>query len=267
MDDPAIEVFAKLSEIQLKRYFEPREGLFLAETTEVILRALDKGYEPFCLLLEEGKQGEDVEEVLRRVHEIPVYEAKYEVLKDLVGFPLTRGALCAMRRKPLPSIKDVLDQAKNVVVLEEVMNPTNIGAIFRSAAALGMDGVLLTKGCADPLYRRAIRVSMGTVFQIPWTFMDTELCDLDALKEKGFVSISAALTKETIPVDDPRLKRIEKKAVLLGSEKNGLAPKTIQSSDYTVRIPMFHGVDSLNVAAASAIVFWEMGKRDRLAEM
>ena len=165
-----------------------------------------------------------------------------------------------MRRKPLSSVVDILEKVKRVVVLEEVMNPTNVGAIFRSAAALGMDGILLTKGCSDPLYRRAIRVSMGTVFQLPWTFMHTETVDLSVLKENGFAPIAAALTNETVSVDDPILKQLEKKAVLLGSEKTGLADQTIRGCDYTVKIPMHHEVDSLNVAAASAVLFWELGK-------
>lgn len=257
--DPALDIFARLNENQLKHYFEPEEGIFLAETSEVILRALELGYDPLCLLLEEGKDQTSFQTLIRRVPNIPIYEADYEVLKELTGFPLTRGALCAMRRKPLIQPEDLLENCRRVVVLEEVMNPTNVGAIFRSAAALGMDGVLLTKGYSDPLYRRSIRVSMGGVFQIPWTFMETEKTDLPLLHSLGFTTVAMALRKETTRIDDPKLKETEKIAVLLGSEKTGLLEETIGNCQRTVKIPMAHGVDSLNVAGASAIAFWELG--------
>ncbi|MBR5003985.1 MAG: RNA methyltransferase, partial [Erysipelotrichaceae bacterium] len=196
-------------------------------------------------------------EIIERCHDIPVYAAELSVLTQMTGFQLTRGALCAMKRKELPSVKEILKDAKRVAVLESVMNPTNIGAIFRSAAALNMDAVLLTKGCSDPLYRRASRVAMGTVFQIPWTTID----NLNELKELGFKTAAMALCDDSVSIDDPELMSEEKLAIVLGTEGDGLAKSTIADCDYTVKIPMSHGVDSLNVASASAVAFWQLGNK------
>lgn len=259
---PALDVYARLSEAQLLNREHPEEGLFIAESPRVIGRALDAGCVPVSLLLEDRHVAGEAQEIIARCGEIPVYTAPFDVLTQLTGFQLTRGALCAMRRPRLPSVAEVCAGASRVVVLENVMNPTNIGAIFRSAAALGMDAVLLTPACSNPLYRRAIRVSMGTVFQIPWTFLPDEpgtdwVRELQAL---GFQTAAMALREDACSVDDPRLKAAERLAIALGTEGDGLSAHTIDSCDYTVCIPMAHGVDSLNVAAASAVVFWALRK-------
>ncbi len=261
---PELEVYARLTEGQLKNRAEPEKGLFIAESPKVIDRALDAGYEPVSLLMERKHIEGQAREIVARCGEIPVYTSELSVLKELTGFPLTRGVLCAMRRKPLPEAEAVCAGAKRVAVLEEVVNPTNVGAIFRSAAALGMDAVLLTPGSCDPLYRRAVRVSMGTVFQIPWAFLGEEIADwphpgMDRLRTLGLKTVAMALEDDSVSIDDPCLAAEEKLALILGTEGEGLAARTIADCDYTARIPMSHGVDSLNVAAASAVAFWQLG--------
>ncbi len=260
---PELDVYARLTEAQLMNRFEPEKALFIAESPNVILRALDGGYEPVSLLMERRHIDGQAKEVIRRCGDVPVYTSTLDVLTQLTGFPLTRGVLCAMRRPSLPALEQILAGARRIVVLDNVQNPTNVGAIFRSAAALGMDAVLLTPGCSDPLYRRAARVSMGTVFQIPWTFLCSEAAQWPAegmgmLKALGFQTAALALKEDTLAIDDPRLKQARKLALLLGSEGHGLTEQTISLCDYTVKIPMYHGVDSLNVAAASAVAFWEL---------
>lgn len=263
---PELDIYARLNENQLLHYYEPDTGIFIAESPNVIIRALNAGYEPLSILLEEKEIESDAKKIIELCDNIPIFTAKLDVLTKLTGFQLTRGLLCAMYRKTLPSISDVCKNAKRIVILENVMNPTNIGAIFRSAAALNMDAVLLTHGCADPLYRRASRVSMGTVFQIPWTYIGNDTKDwyesgMDMIKEQGFKTVAMALRKDSMNVDDPRLMSEEKLAIILGTEGDGLSDSTINDCDYTVCIPMSHGVDSLNVAAASAVAFWQLGKR------
>ncbi len=253
---PELDVYARLTENQLLNREHPEQGLFIAESPKVAERALEAGYEPVSVLLEEKHIGGEAKALLARMGDVPVYTAPFEVLTQLTGFPLTRGLLCAMRRKPLPAPEDVLRGAKRVAVLENVMNPTNVGAIFRSAAALGMDAVLLTPACSNPLYRRAIRVSMGTVFQVPWTFLGENW--LAELKSQGFKTAAMALSDDSVSIRDRRLLQEEKLAVILGTEGDGLASATIAGCDYTVRIPMAHGVDSLNVAAASAVAFFQL---------
>lgn len=252
---PELDVYARLTENQLLNREHPEDGLFIAESPIVAERALNAGYEPVSMLLEKKHIETQAAALIDRCH-VPVYTAEFDILTQLTGFQLTRGVLCAMRRKPLPSLEDVCKNAKRVAVLENVMNPTNVGAIFRSAAALHMDAVLLTSACSDPLYRRAIRVSMGTVFQIPWTFVPE---DWPAqLKKLGFATAAMALTDNSVSIRDPRLAKEEKLAIVLGTEGDGLAETTIAQCDYTVKIPMSHGVDSLNVAAASAVAFWQL---------
>ncbi|MBR5521516.1 MAG: RNA methyltransferase [Oscillospiraceae bacterium] len=255
---PELDFYARLSEKQLAHYYEPETGLFIAESPKVIERALNAGHEPVSFLVEDRHIDTQAREILDRCGDIPVYTASFELLKQLTGFELTRGMLALMRRKELPYINDVCKDMRRVVVLENVMNPTNVGAIFRSAAALNMDAVLLTKGCSDPLYRRATRVSMGTVFQIPWTFVNENW--QAQLKELGFKTAAMALCEDTVNIDTPQLMAEEKLAVVMGTEGDGLANTTIENCDYTVKIPMTHGVDSLNVAAASAVAFWQLGK-------
>lgn len=256
---PELDVFARLTEAQLRNRFEPKKGMFIAESPKVIGRALDAGFQPVSLLVERGHCNEEAQAVIARCGDVPVYTAPLDVLTQLTGFQLTRGMLCAMLRRPLPTPAQVLDGAKRVVVLESVMNPTNVGAIFRSAAALGMDAVLLTRGSVDPLYRRSARVSMGTVFQVPWTFLDENWTEY--LHQQGFTTAALALTDDSISITDPALAREEHLALVLGTEGDGLAQSTIAACDYTVKIPMSHGVDSLNVAAASAVAFWELRSR------
>lgn len=257
--DPELDVYARLTEAQLLNRFEPKKGMFIAESPKVIARALDAGCQPVSFLVERNHVNREAEEVIDRCPEVPVFTAPLDVLTQLTGFQLTRGMLCAMRRPPLPELSQVLAGAKRIAVLEEVMNPTNVGAIFRSAAALGFDGVLLTAGCTNPLYRRSARVSMGTVFQIPWTFVGEDW--QEKLRENGFKTAAAALTDKSVSIEDPDLCAEERLAVVLGSEGDGLAQSTITACDYTVRIPMYHGVDSLNVAAASAVIFWQLRSR------
>ena len=263
---PELDVYARLNENQLLHYYEPNGGIFIAESPNVILRALDAGYAPISLLLERKHIDGQAQEVIARCGNIPVYTADTHVLTQLTGFQLTRGVLCAMHRAPLPSVAEVCANARRIVILENVMNPTNVGAIFRSAAALNMDAVLLTQACSNPLYRRASRVSMGTVFQIPWTYLEGNASHwpqpgMKQLKDLGFKTVAMALTDNSISIDDPRLMAEDKLAIILGTEGDGLASQTIADCDYTVRIPMSHGVDSLNVAAASAVAFWQLGNR------
>jgi len=256
--DPALDVYARLSENQLVCREHPEEGLFIAESPKVIERALDGGCVPVSFLVEDRHVDTQAKDLIDRCGDIPVYTAPFDVLTQLTGFKLTRGMLCAMRRPAPKTAAQVCENARRVAVLENVMNPTNIGAIFRSAAALGMDAVLLTPACSDPLYRRAIRVSMGTVFQVPWAWLE----DFSRLRELGFQTAAMALKEDTLSIRDPRLASAEKLAVVLGTEGDGLAEATIANCDYTVKIPMSHGVDSLNVAAASAVAFWQLGNNE-----
>ena len=259
-----LDVYARLSEGQLLNRHEPENGIFIAESPKVIERALDAGCQPVSLLLEPKHITGEAREIIARCGSVPVYTAEFDVLKQLTGFPLTRGALCAMRRPPLPEMETICRNARRIAVLENVVNPTNVGAIFRSAAALGMDAVLLTPACSNPLYRRSIRVSMGTVFQIPWTYIGRNATQwpgdgMNLLESFGFKTVAMALTDDSVSIDDPCLKSADKLAVILGTEGDGLSSDTIARCDYTVRIPMSHGVDSLNVAAASAVAFWQLG--------
>lgn len=263
---PGPDIYAIRSEGQLLHFHEPDPGLFIAESPRVIERALDAGYRPVSFLLERKHISGEAGEILRRCKGIPVYTADSEVLAQLTGFKLTRGALCAMQRRPLPSPAQICREARRIVILEDVVNPTNIGAIFRSAAALNMDAVLLTSACSDPLYRRSVRVSMGTVFQIPWTYLEKNcgkwpMSGMDLLRKMGFRTAAMALREDSVNITDSRLRNEEKLAVIMGTEGEGLSDDTISACDYTVRIPMSHGVDSLNVAAASAIAFWQLGQR------
>lgn len=258
--NPALDVYARLTENQLLNRADPDNALFVAESPLVIGRALDAGCEPVSFLMErQHTQGKGREILARCCQDIPVYTADESVLTQLTGFHLTRGMLCAMRRPKLQSVEDVCRDARRLVVLENVMNPTNIGAIFRSAAALGMDAVLLTTAGSDPLYRRASRVSMGNVFLIPWTYLPESGDWTQLLRDLGFRTVAMALRNDSVRLDDPRLAAEEKLAIVMGTEGDGLASSTIASCDYTVRIPMYHGVDSLNVAAASAVAFYELG--------
>ena len=267
---PELDVYARLSEVQLLRYNEPGLGLFICESPKVVLRALDAGYEPISILVEEKELKDEVLDIINRCDSIysniPIYTADYNTLSQLTGFNLTRGMLCCMKRMEMPKVKDIVKDTRRVAVMEDVVNPTNVGAIFRSAAALNMDAILLTPACSNPLYRRAARVSMGTVFQAPWTFFengpseDPNLHYINELKELGFKTVAFALRDDSISIDDPILASKEKLAIILGTEGEGLQDSTLAACDYTVKIPMSHGVDSLNVAAASAIAFWELGK-------
>ena len=259
LTSPELDIYARLNETQLRHLYEPKPGIFIAESPRVIERALDAGCVPISCLCERRHIEGAAEDILSRCGEIPVYTAEYEVLTKLTGFALTRGMLCAMYRPKLPTVQEVCQNAHRIAVLEDIVNPTNIGAIFRSAAALQMDAVLLTPACSDPLYRRAIRVSMGTVFQIPWTYLDQD--GLDSIRKMGFKTAAMALRDDSVSIDDPALEKEEKLAIVLGTEGDGLASSTIEGCDYTVRIPMACGVDSLNVAAASAVAFWQLGRR------
>lgn len=309
-DAPELDVYARLTENQLINRHEPEKGMFIAESPKVIERALDAGYMPVSILMEKQHIEGEGQKILARCGEIPVYTAEFDVLTKLTGFQLTRGMLCAMYRQPLPSVQSVCKGAKRIAVLENVVNPTNVGAIFRSAAALGMDAVLLTTGCSNPFYRRAIRVSMGTVFQVPWTYLGEETKpetvrkpeseeekktgteikqnpepeeekELETerernpkqeektdsgnwqaqLRELGFHTVAMALKEDSLSIDNPKLMNADKLAIVLGTEGDGLAPETIAVCDDTVCIPMAHGVDSLNVAAASAVAFWQLGRQ------
>ena len=300
LDVPELQIYYNLNEAQLFHYFEPKPGIFIAESPKVIERALDAGCVPMSFLMEKKHVKTQAKEILARCeklqsqdikqtdkmeaengnssmaaeheipvcaaeHEIPVYMAEIEVLAKITGYQLTRGMLCAMYRPTLPSVEQLCKNARRVAILENVVNPTNVGAIFRSAAALGMDAVLLTPACADPLYRRASRVSMGTVFQIPWTYFDKNVSwpdgAMDVLHKLGYKTAAMALRDDSVSIDDEKMMAEEKLAIVLGTEGEGLADHTIADCDYTVKIPMTHGVDSLNVAAASAVAFWQLGMK------
>ena len=260
-----LDVYARTSEVQLLRYYEPDPGLFIAESPKVIERALNAGYEPISFLVEQKDMEGEAKELLEHYPEVPVYTAEYDVLVGMTGYALARGMLCAMKRRTLPSVEEICKNSRRVAILENIVNPTNIGAIFRSAAALHMDAVLLTGGCSNPLYRRAARVSMGTVFQIPWTYFEKKTSwpeeGMKKIQNLGFKTVAMALREDSYSIDDPKLLAEEKLAVILGTEGDGLASQTIADCDYTVKIPMAHGVDSLNVAAASAVAFWELGRK------
>lgn len=258
---PELDVYARLSEAQLLTREFPEKGLFIAESPKVIERALDAGYEPVSCLMEKRHIEGEGKPILERIKDVPIFCAEFDILTQLTGFKLTRGMLCAMKRKPLQSVKEICESKSRIVILDRVMNPTNVGAIIRSAAALGMDAVILTPGCSDPLYRRAARVSMGTVFQIDWTFSADE--SLDEIKALGFKTIAMALKDDSVSIDDPRLAEENKLAVIMGTEGDGLSDQTIYDCDYTVKIPMYHGVDSLNVAAASAVAFYQLSNKNK----
>lgn len=260
-DDPALDVYARMSEGQLLNRHEPEKGLFIAESPKVIERALDAGCVPVSCLVEDRQIEGEAASVLARLVQVPVHTAPFSVLTQLTGFKLTRGMLCAMKRPAAPKPEKLCCGSCRLAILEHVVNPTNVGAIIRSAAALGMDGVLLTPDCSDPLYRRAIRVSMGTVFQIPWAFFSEDVDWMEFLKTMGFRTVAMALRRDTVAIDDPKLLSEERLAIILGTEGEGLEEETIDRCDYTVKIPMAAGVDSLNVAAASAVAFWELGRK------
>ncbi len=261
LSDPRLEVYSNLNEAKLSNFEGFEYGLFIAESPLVIGRALNAGYEPVSILIEDREIENCGKDLIERCPGIPVFTASSDVLTGITGYKLTRGMLCAMKRKVLPAVTDILDNSEKIAVLDNVMNPTNVGAIFRSAAALGMDAVILTSGSSDPLYRRSVRVSMGNVFLIPWTVCNTDSSlFIKLLREKGFVSAALALTDNSISLLDERVKGAAKIALFLGSEGEGLPEKTISSCDYTIKIPMFYDVDSLNVSAASAVAFWELGK-------
>ena len=256
---PGVKLFSQLTEAQLRQLSEESQGVFIAESPKVIRVALEAGYEPLALLCERKHIEGDAQDIIARCGDIPVYTGERALLAELTGYTLTRGVLCAMRRPTLPSATAICKEARRVALIEGVVDTTNIGAIFRSAAALGIDAVLLTRNSCDPLNRRAIRVSMGTVFLVPWTWLDEPL---SALQAQGFETVAMALTPEARPIDDPLFKQIERRVIILGTEGDGLPQSSIAKADHVAIIPMAHGVDSLNVAAASAVMFWEMRKRD-----
>lgn len=265
-DLPELEVFAHLTEAQLRNRLEPEKGLFIAESPKVITCALDAGYEPVSFLMEKKHIHGQASGIIGRCGDVPVFTSASDLLAELTGYRLTRGILCAMRRPPLPCVEDLCAGARRVAILENIVDATNIGAIFRSAAALHMDAVLVTPSCCDPLNRRAVRVSMGTVFQVPWTRIGNDPSawpqpGIARLHRLGFQVAAMALSDKAISIEDPRLLAVEKLAIVLGTEGDGLAPRTIADCDYTVCIPMSHGVDSLNVAAASAVAFWQLRTR------
>lgn len=257
LEQRGVEVYASLTEAQLRNSIDPERGVFIAESPKVIDVALDAGYEPLSLLCEQKHITGDAAGIVARMGNLPVYTGERELLERLTGYRLTRGVLCAMRRKPAADLKSVVGDASRVCVIDSVSDTTNIGAIFRSAAALGVDAVCLTRGSCDPLNRRAVRVSMGSVFLVPWTWIDSA----GDLREFGFKTVALALTDRSLPIDAEELKREDKLAMILGTEGDGLSDSVIEDADYTVRIPMFHGVDSLNVAAASAVAFWELRRK------
>ena len=258
--DPELDIYARLTEVQLLNRREPDKGIFIAESPKVIERALNAGCVPISFLMETRHVENQAKQLIARCGDIPVFTAELDVLTQLTGFKLTRGMLCAMYRPKLPTVEDICKNARRVAVLEDVMNPTNVGAIFRSAAALGIDAVVLTSASSDPLYRRSIRVSMGTVFQVPWTYLGEG--GISDLRRLGFKTAAMALKSDSLPIYDPRLAKIDKLAIVLGTEGDGLAAGTIADCDYTVLIPMSHGVDSLNVAAASAVAFYQLAALD-----
>ncbi len=260
---PELDIYARLTENQLVNRANPEMAMFICESPVVIERALDAGCKPMSFLMEKKHVDGKGKELIDRCSDVPVFAAELEVLTELTGFHLTRGMLCAMLRPKLPSPEEICSNAKRVAVLENVMNPTNIGAIFRSAAALGMDAVLLTSAGSDPLYRRAVRVSMGTVFQVPWTYLPEDRSWTELLQGMGFKTVAMALRDDSVSIADPKLNAEEKLAIVLGTEGDGLASNTIANCDYTVKIPMSHGVDSLNVAAASAVAFYQLGNIEK----
>lgn len=255
LSHPGVEVFSTLTEIQLRNRIEPDKGIFIVESPKVIKRALDAGYEPLAILCEQKHITGDAADIIERCGDLPVYTGSRELLAELTGYVLTRGVLCAMRRPVPRSMEEVCREARRIVVIDSVVDVTNIGAIFRSAAALGIDAVLLTRNSCDPLNRRAVRVSMGSVFFVPWTWMDGSLSEL---KNLGFRTAAMALTDNSISIDNPILATEPKLAIVMGNEGDGLSCETIAEADYVVRIPMSHGVDSLNVAAAAAVAFWQL---------
>lgn len=261
INNSELDIFTKYTENQLAHIYEPEKGLFIAESIKVLKRALAGGYIPECALVED-KVSAEVETILADYPSVRIFSAPFEVLTNITGYHMTGGVICAMKRKELPSVRGIIEGKRRIALLEDVVNPTNLGAIFRNAAALNFDGVLLSPGCCDPLYKRAIRVSMGTVFQIPWTFADAGWpgSAMNLLKEEGFATAAMALDSRAISIKDEKLRAEEKMVVLLGSEGNGLTDETLSLCDYTVMIPMSHNVDSLNVAAASALAFWELGQ-------
>lgn len=266
VSSPGPNVFSRLTEAQLRSRREPEKGIFIAESPKVIGHALNAGYEPVSLLMERKHITGQAREIITRCGDVPVYTADSELLAGLTGYRLTRGILCAMRRPKLPGIEDICIGARRLAVLEGIVDPTNVGAIFRSAAALGIDAVLVTPTCCDPLHRRAVRVSMGTVFQVPWTHIPSEASELPLtgikhLRRLGFKTVALALSDEAVSIEDPRLLAEEKLAIVLGTEGDGLPRGTIAACDYTACIPMSHQVDSLNVAAASAVAFWQLSVR------
>lgn len=263
---PELDPFVRLTDMELRSKLEPERGIFIAESPKVINLALNAGFEPISLIMERKHIDGPGKEIIDRCPNIPVYTADNDVLEALTGFPMTRGILCAMHRRPLPSVDDVCCGAKRIAILENVTDVTNIGAIFRSAAGIGIDAVLVTPSCCDPLYRRSVRVSMGTIFQIPWTYIGEKNTDwpsrgLEKLHSLGFKTAAMALCDDSLSIDDSRLAEEEQLAIILGTEGDGLLPKTIAECDYTIRIEMKHGVDSLNVAAASAVAFWQLRKK------
>lgn len=263
LEDERLDAYARLTEVQLRNRLEPEKGIFIAESEKVIMRALDAGYIPQSLLIPEHRLQRSAALIERIETDLPVFVAPSNEIEKLTGFELTRGVLCAMKRKPLPSLEKLVKNACRIAVLEDITNHTNVGAVFRNAAALGFDAVIITPGCCDPLYRRAIRVSMGTVFQVPWTRFegsveDWHISGVGQLKQLGFTTVALALHDESITIDDSCLHNSERLAVLLGTEGDGLDQRTIEASDYVAKIPMREGVDSLNVAAASAVAFWEL---------
>ena len=264
---PELDVYARLTEAQLLNRDKPEQGMFIAESPKVVERALEAGCVPVSMLVEKKHLQGEAKHIVERCEDVPVYTAELDVLTQLTGFGMTRGMLCCMLRPTLPSVEEVCRGARRIAVMENVVNPTNVGAIFRSAAALNMDAVLLTTACCNPLYRRAIRVSMGTVFQVPWTFIGGDEAGwpdggMAQLRELGYKTVAMALTDKSVSIRDPRLLKEDKLAIILGTEGDGLADETIARCDYTVKIPMSHGVDSLNVAAASAVAFWELGREE-----
>ena len=254
IQDPRVAAFATMTETQLRNRLNAEQGLFIAESPKVIRVALQAGYEPMALLCEQRHIEGDAADIIKAHPEMPVYTGSRDLLSQLTGHTLTRGVLCAMRRKPEPRLEDILKDARRVCIIDSVCDTTNIGAIFRSAAALGIDSVLLTRSSCDPLNRRSIRVSMGTIFLVPWTWLD----DYRQLHDLGFNTAAMALTDKSISLSDPILKQQHRLAIIMGTEGEGLPLKTIEDADYTVRIPMYHQVDSLNVAAAAAVAFWEL---------
>ncbi len=259
---PELIPYVASNEIQLKRYFEPELGIFIAESPKVIRIALDTGYEPLSILIERKYINGQANDIVKKCRNIPIYTAESSLITNLTGFKLTQGVLCAMRRKKLPLADEICRNASRIAVLEDIMNQTNIGAIIRSAAALGIDAVLLTDSSSDPLYRRSVRVSMGNVFKIPWTYINGESPEyVNYLKHLGFTTTAMALHSNTVDIGNSELKKSKKIAIILGTEGEGLKKSTIEACDYTVKIPMSNEVDSLNVAAASAVAFWELGKK------